>query len=125
MGEVFYPERMAQRILGMGDILTLVEKASYAIKEEEAEALTKRMLDAKFDFEDFLNQYRLINNMGNMTQLLKMLPMTAQITERQIMEAEQKFLVFESLIQSMNSKERADPDLITKSKSRRYRIVRG
>merc|ERR1712072_581077 len=118
----------AQRILGLGDVLTLVEKASETIKAEEAaraETLARRMLERKFDLNDFLEQYRLMSNMSNMTQLIKMLPGLAQVSEKQLAEAERKFKVFASLIQSMTPKERENPELLARSESRRQRIARG
>ena len=72
--EPFYPDRMASRILGMGDVVSLVEKAEEAIKEEEAAEMTKKIMSAKFDFNDFLKQYKMVTGMGSMSQIVKMIP---------------------------------------------------
>ncbi|EIE18517.1 signal recognition particle protein [Coccomyxa subellipsoidea C-169] len=123
--EPFYPDRIASRILGMGDVLTLVEKAEASIKEEDAAEITKRMLSAKFDFNDFLKQYKMVSGMGSMGQIMKMLPGMNQITEKQLNEAEKQFKMFEALINSMTPEERTNPDLLAKTASRRRRIARG
>ncbi|CAL8466014.1 g5550 [Coccomyxa elongata] len=123
--EPFYPDRIASRILGMGDVLTLVEKAESAIKEEDAQEMTRRMLSANFDFNDFLKQYKMVSGMGSMGQIMKMLPGMNQISEKQLNEAEKQFKMFESLINSMTPTERSNPDLLAKTASRRRRIARG
>ncbi|BDA48216.1 Signal recognition particle protein [Coccomyxa sp. Obi] len=123
--EPFYPDRIASRILGMGDVLTLVEKAESAIKEEDAQEMTRRMLSANFDFNDFLKQYKMVSGMGSMGQIMKMLPGMNQISEKQLNEAEKQFKMFESLINSMTPEERSNPDLLAKTASRRRRIARG
>mmetsp|Transcript_6365 Transcript_6365/g.14123 ORF Transcript_6365/g.14123 Transcript_6365/m.14123 type:complete len:540 (+) Transcript_6365:46-1665(+) len=120
--EPFYPERMASRILGMGDVLTLYEKAAQAIKAEEAEENMKRMMESKFDFNDFLKQWQTVNNMGG-TQLMKLLPGMSKISEKQLYEAEKQFKAFESMINVMEEEERSDPDLLAKSPARRRRIA--
>eukprot|EP00877_Chromochloris_zofingiensis_P011891 jgi/Chrzof1/6956/Cz02g05130.t1_CPSRP54A[v5.2] len=122
--EPFYPERMAQRILGMGDMLTLYEKAQEAIKEEEVEEFKKRMDAAKFDFNDFLQQWKRVNNMGGL-QMMKLMPGFNQITEKQLYEAEKKFKSYEAMINSMTTEERETPELLMKSPSRRRRIAEG
>ncbi|KAK9902214.1 hypothetical protein WJX75_007861 [Coccomyxa subellipsoidea] len=123
--EPFYPDRIASRILGMGDVLTLVERAEASIKEEDAAEITKRMLSAKFDFNDFLKQYKMVSGMGSMGQIMKMLPGMNQISEKQLNEAEKQFKQFEALINSMTPEERSNPDLLAKTASRRRRIARG
>jgi len=123
--EVFYPDRMAQRILGMGDVLSLVEKAEEAIAEEEAEYQMKRLMTAKFDFTDFLAQYKAVTSMGGMSQVMKMLPGMSAISEKQLAMAEKQFKVYESMINSMTPKEREQPELLAKSPSRRRRVARG
>ncbi len=123
--EPFYPERMASRILGMGDVVTLVEKAEEAIKAEDAEAAIARMMTAKFDFNDFLQQYRLVNGMGSMTEVMKMIPGMNKITEKQLQAVEKKYKRYEAMIGSMTKQERELPELLAKSQSRRRRIARG
>jgi signal recognition particle subunit SRP54 len=116
---------MASRILGMGDVVTLVEKAEEAIKAEDAEAAIARMMTAKFDFNDFLQQYRLVNGMGSMTEVMKMIPGMNKITEKQLQAVEKKYKRYEAMIGSMTKQERELPELLAKSQSRRRRIARG
>ena len=78
--EPFYPDRLAGRILGMGDVLSLVEKAEKAVSERDAEAMAKKMMSAKFDFDDFLQQYRMVTGMGGIGSRMKMLPGIGSIT---------------------------------------------
>ncbi|KAI3427161.1 hypothetical protein D9Q98_007098 [Chlorella vulgaris] len=123
--EPFYPERMASRILGMGDVVSLVEKAEDAIQADEAAELTKKMMTAKFDFNDFLKQYKMVTGMGNLSSLVKMLPGMNKVNEKQVNEVERKYAQYESMIQSMNKKEREAPELLAKSPSRRRRVAMG
>ncbi|OSX71479.1 hypothetical protein BU14_0528s0007 [Porphyra umbilicalis] len=110
--EPFFPERMASRILGMGDVLTLVDKAEEAMDAKEAEALTKRMVDNTFDFEDFLKQSKMISTMGSFGGLMKMLPGVGSISGQQMAAAEQKLKLATCLINSMTPTERKQPDLL-------------
>lgn len=123
--EPFYPERMVSRILGMGDILTLVEKAEESIKLEEAEELQKRMMEAKFDFNDFLKQYEMMTSMGPMGNMMKMMPGMGEISNKQMEEADRKMKQAKAMIQSMTPKERENPDLLSSTPSRRARIAKG
>jgi signal recognition particle subunit SRP54 len=123
--EPFYPDRLAGRILGMGDVLTLVEKAEAAVSEADAERLTKRMMSAKFDFDDFLEQYRMVTGMGGMGAMLKMIPGVGAIGDKQMAAAEKQFKIYESMIQSMTAAERKNPDLLARVPSRRRRVARG
>jgi signal recognition particle subunit SRP54 len=120
----FYPERMASRILGMGDVLTLVEKAQEEIDLTDAAQLQEKILSAKFDFDDFLKNTRMMKNMGSFGGMLKMLP-GMKINDAQIQEAEKQLKRCESMISSMTKQERKDPDLIAKSPSRKQRIANG
>jgi len=79
--DIFHPDRMASRILGMGDVVSLVEKAEEAIKEEEAAEMTKKIMSAKFDFNDFLKQYKMVTGMGSMSQIVKMIPGMGGMTD--------------------------------------------
>jgi signal recognition particle subunit SRP54 len=120
--DVFYPERMAQRILGMGDITSLVEKAQEQFDEVAAKKLEARIRKNKFDFADFKMQLEQIKKMGNMKDLMGMIPgMGKQIKNVDINE--DSFKGIEAMINSMTAAERADPDLI--DSSRKKRIAKG
>ncbi|HJU45851.1 MAG TPA: signal recognition particle protein, partial [Chitinophagaceae bacterium] len=120
--DVFYPERMAQRILGMGDITTLVEKAQEQYDEEQARRLEKKIRKNQFDFDDFKQQLEQIKKMGNMKDLLGMIPgIGGKIKDLDI--DDDSFKGIEAMINSMTPQERANPDVI--SPSRRSRIAKG
>ena len=120
--DVFYPDRMAGRILGMGDVVSLVERAQMAFDEEEAERLSKKIAKNKFDFEDFLAQLQQIKKMGNIKDLLGMLPgVGSQIKDMDI--DDDAFKGIESMIQSMTPQERSKPEIL--NASRKQRIVKG
>ncbi|HET6768627.1 MAG TPA: signal recognition particle protein [Chitinophagaceae bacterium] len=120
--DVFYPERMAQRILGMGDITSLVEKAQEQFDEEQVKKLEKKIRKNKFDFADFKMQLEQIKKMGNMKDLLGMIPgVGKQIKDLDINE--NSFKGIEAMINSMTKAEREDPDLI--DMSRKKRIAKG
>lgn len=120
--DVFYPERMSQRILGMGDITTLVEKAQEQFDEEQAKKLEGKIRKNKFDFADFKMQLEQIKKMGNMKDLLGMIPgLGNKIKDLDVNE--DSFKGIEAMINSMTPAERADPDLI--DGSRRKRIAKG
>lgn len=120
--DVFYPDRMAQRILGMGDITTLVEKAQAQFDEEQAKKLEKKIRKNQFDFEDFLQQIQQIKKMGNMKDLLGMIPgLGKQVKDLDI--PDDAFKGIEAMIHSMTPEERANPDII--NPSRKNRIAKG
>jgi len=120
--DVFFPERMAQRILGMGDITTLVEKAQEQFDEEQAKKLEKKIRKNQFDFQDFLEQLQQIKKMGNLKDLMGMIPgMGKAIKDVDI--SDDAFKGVEAMINSMTPYERANPDSI--SPSRRQRIAKG
>ncbi len=120
--DVFYPERMAQRILGMGDIVSLVEKAQEQFDEEQAKKLESKIRKNKFDFSDFKQQLEQIKKMGNLKDLMGMIPgVGKQIKDIDI--SDDSFKGIEAMINSMTPEERADPDLI--DSSRRRRIAKG
>lgn len=120
--DVFYPERMAQRILGMGDITSLVEKAQEQFDVEQQKKLESKIRKNKFDFADFKQQLEQIKKMGNMKDLLGMIPgVGKQIKDLDINE--DSFKGIEAMINSMTPEERADPDLI--DMSRKKRIAKG
>ena len=120
--DIFYPDRMAQRILGMGDIVSFVEKAQENYDSEKAAALQRKIRKNQFDFEDFLQQLKQIKKMGNMKDLLGMIPgIGKQIKDMDI--DEKQFAKLEAMIYSMTPEERANPDVMTGS--RRQRIAGG
>jgi len=121
----FYPERMASRILGMGDVLTLVEKAQEEIDLADAQKMQEKILSAKFDFTDFVKQLRLLKNMGSLGGLMKMIPGMNKISDDQLKQGETQLKRCEAMINSMTKKERQDPDLLSSSPSRRRRIASG
>ena len=121
----FYPDRMASRILGMGDVLTLVEKAQEEIDIADAAKLAEKILEAKFDFNDFIKQMRLLKNMGSLGGLLKMIPGMGKMTDGQLKQGEDKLKQAEAMIQSMTKQERANPELLASTPSRRRRIAKG
>ncbi len=120
--DVFHPDRMASRILGMGDIVSLVEKAAQEIDENEAKKLEEKLRKNSFDFNDFLNQLRQMSRMGGMESLLKLLPGGSQIANMPGFDPEQ-FKYTEAIICSMNKKERENADII--DMPRRKRIAKG
>lgn len=118
--EQFYPDRMASRILGMGDVLTLIEKVEATVSEEQAKELEKKMRNAQFDFNDYLEQMKSMKKMGGLMEILKHLPgkmsQMPEIDEKQLDRVE-------AIILSMTAKERANPDII--NPSRKNRIAKG
>ncbi|MDZ8236273.1 MAG: signal recognition particle protein [Nostoc sp. ChiQUE01a] len=121
----FYPERMASRILGMGDVLTLVERAQEEIDLADAEKMQEKILTAKFDFTDFLKQLRLLKNMGSLGGIMKMIPGMNKLSDDQLKHGETQLKRCEAMINSMTRQERHDPDLLASSPSRRRRIAAG
>ncbi len=121
----FYPERMASRILGMGDVLTLVEKAQEEIDLADAEKMQEKILSAKFDFTDFLKQLRLLKNMGSLGGIMKLIPGMNKLSDDQLKQGETQLKRCEAMINSMTSQERHDPDLLASSPSRRRRVAKG
>jgi signal recognition particle subunit SRP54 len=120
--DIFYPERMAQRILGMGDITSLVEKAQAQFDEAEAKKLEKKIRKNQFDFEDFLTQIQQIKKMGNLKDLMGMIPGVGK-SVKDIDIKEDAFKGVEAIIQSMTLIERRNPDTLTPS--RKARIAKG
>ncbi|MCP5556275.1 MAG: signal recognition particle protein [Verrucomicrobiaceae bacterium] len=119
--EVFHPDRMAQRILGMGDVVSLVEKAAQEIDEKEAMNMAKRMQEAKFDFNDFLAQMRFMKRLGPLEGLMGMIPGMGKIKDMGVNEDRMKHV--EAIVLSMTLKERQNPDIL--NGSRRKRIANG
>ena len=122
----FYPDRMASRILGMGDVLTLVEKAQEEVDIADAEKLQEKILSAQFDFNDFLKQTKLMKNMGSLGGIMKMIPgMGNKLSSDQLQQGEQQLKRCEAMIKSMTMEERQNPDVLAGSPSRRRRVARG
>jgi signal recognition particle subunit SRP54 len=120
--DVFYPERMAQRILGMGDITTLVEKAQAQYDEVEAKRLEKKIRKNQFDFQDFLDQLQQIKKMGNLKDLMAMIPGVGKAI-KDVDISDDAFKGIEAIIKSMTPFERSNPDEI--NQSRKLRIAKG
>ena len=125
--ELFHPDRMASRILGMGDIVSLVEKAQLEFDTEEMQKQQEKMLKGKFTLEDFQKQMKQIKKLGSMGEILKMLPgmgrLTEALSEMNGMNPDKEIGRMEAMISSMTPEERRNPDLI--DRSRRNRIARG
>ena len=121
--EPFYPDRMASRILGMGDVLTLIEKAQSAVSEEEMKQMEKKFREASFTLDDFLVQFESLKKMGNMSDLIGMIPGLGnlKLSEKDIDEARME--KFKAIIHSMTKQERDKPEII--KSSRRKRIADG
>ena len=119
----FDPERMAGRILGMGDIVSLVEKAQAAIDEKEAEKTAKKMQAGKFDLEDFLSTLKQMKKLGPLENILKLLPGAKKMGLTNIKIHEKQMAHIEAIILSMTPKERKDPNII--KASRKTRIAKG
>ncbi|MEO1673246.1 MAG: signal recognition particle protein [Cyanobacteria bacterium J06631_2] len=123
--EPFYPDRLASRILNMGDILTLVEKAQEEIDLADVEKMQSKIMEAKFDFNDFIKQMRLLKNMGSLGGVLKLIPGMGKISGSDLAKGETQLKRTESMISSMTKEEKADPDLLAQSPSRRRRVAKG
>ncbi|KAF5046377.1 signal recognition particle protein [Sedimentibacter saalensis] len=122
--EIFYPDRMASRILGMGDVLSIIEKAQDAFDEKQAIEMQKKLKKQDFNLDDFLQQLQQMKNMGPLEDLLGMIPGIGQNKKLKDLKINEKELVFtEAIIQSMTKKERANPNII--NGSRRKRIAAG
>ena len=119
--EQFYPDRMASRILGMGDILSLIEKAELEVDEAKAKEMTQKLRKAEFDFNDFLEQTNQIKKMGGMSSILGMMPGMSQLKDVEIDEKSMNRI--EAIILSMTKEERSNPNLL--NPSRKKRIAKG
>ena len=118
--EVFHPQRMASRILGMGDVMTLIEKAQSTADAKQAEETAKRLMENKFDMNDMLAQFEQIKKMGGAQAMLSMLPGAgAKLDDDAAAASEKEFVRMKAIIQSMNAKERAKPSLIDPKRKRR------
>ena len=121
--DVFHPERMADRILGMGDVLTLVEKAQEEIDEKEARRTVNKMMSGKFDLNDMLDQMKKVQRMGSLGGLLKLIPGMPKISPEQQQRGEKEMKLFEVIISSMTLEERKNPEIF--KYSRKLRVANG
>lgn len=127
--EQFYPDRMASRILGMGDVLTLIEKAGAELDEEKAQQMAEKMKKAQFDFEDYLESTKQMKNMGGLGNIMNMMPglggmgKMKGLDDEQAAQAEKNMACMEAMIYSMTLEERRNPDLL--NPSRKHRIAKG
>ena len=122
--EQFYPDRMASRILGMGDVLTLIEKAQETVDEEKAKAMTQKLKKAQFGFDDYLESMNQMRKMGGLTSILSMMPgVGSQLKGLEDAIDEKKMAQIEAIILSMTPKERSNPEVL--NPSRKHRIAKG
>lgn len=121
--DIFYPDRMADRILGMGDVVTLVEKAKEQIDEKEAEKEAKKMMGGDFTLEDMLHQMKMVQKIGNLGAIAKMIPGMPNLSEEQKEAANREMKVFEAIINSMTPYERRHPEVL--KYSQKARIAKG
>jgi signal recognition particle subunit SRP54 len=122
--ETFHPDRLASRILGMGDVLSLIEKAEHTIDQEEAQKAAEKLLEGDFDLEDFLQQLQQIKKMGPLNQLMEMVPGFRGVTKEVSPEmTDRELRKIEAIISSMTVEERRRPRIINASRKRR--IARG
>jgi signal recognition particle subunit SRP54 len=122
--DVFYPDRMAQRILGMGDVISLVERAQQVYDEEEARRINQKIRKNKFDFDDFLSQIQQIQKMGNFKDLISMIPGIGKMMKDVEIDND-AFKPIVSMIQSMTPSERANPDMIVGNRRKRIALGSG
>ncbi|MFN6337636.1 MAG: signal recognition particle protein [Cyanobacteriota bacterium] len=123
--EPFYPKRIAGRILGMGDVLTLVDKAQKEIEIEDVLSMQKKFEEASFDFTDFLKQMRMIKRMGSISGIMKLIPGMGKIDDSALKAGEEQLKIIQSMIDSMTKEERTNPQLLLKSQQRRKRVALG
>ena len=121
--DVFHPDRMADRILGMGDIMSLVEKAQEELDEKEARKSVNKMMSGKFDLNDMLAQMKQVQKLGSLRGIMKMIPGMPKISNEQMSTAEKEMRNFEIIINSMTPEERANPELF--KYSRKMRVAAG
>jgi signal recognition particle subunit SRP54 len=121
--EIFYPERMAERILGMGDVLTLIEKAEEAIDEKEAKKTVNKMMNGTFTLDDMLIQMEQINKLGSMKGIIKFIPGMPKVTDEQMEQANDQLKKTKAVICSMTKEERIHPEIL--KANRKIRIAKG
>lgn len=123
--EVFHGDRMASRILGMGDVVSLIEKAQENINEDDAMNMMEKMMSNKFNYDDMLKQFKMMSRMGSMSKLLGMMPGMGNMKQAIGQVDDSQFKMIEIIIGSMTKEERKNPELIDRSSRRRQRIAKG
>lgn len=123
--DVFYPERMADRIIGLGDIMTLAEKANDVIDEAQTKKSLTKMFSGKMDLEDLMIQMQQLKKIGSLSSIVKMMPTMQNIADDDIDTAEERIRICNILINSMTAKERKNPILFKKQPSRKERVIKG
>lgn len=124
--EVFHPDRLADRILGMGDVLSLIDTVTENVDEDEMMNMTEKLMSGKFNYNDLLKQFKMIKRMGSISKILGFLPGMKQIKQAASqIDSDKVFQVLEEIIGSMTEEERKNPQLINTSASRRERIAKG
>lgn len=123
--EIFYPDRLADRILGMGDVLSLIDSVTENIDEEEMKSMAEKMMSSSFNYNDMLKQFKMIKRMGSLSKILGFLPGMGQMKQVMNQVDDKAFDKIEAIIFSMTEKERKNPDLIEKDYKRRERIAKG
>ncbi|MCL2321160.1 MAG: signal recognition particle protein, partial [Oscillospiraceae bacterium] len=125
--EIFYPDRIASRILGMGDILSLIDKVQSEIDDKDALEMSQKLMTNEFNFENFLDGMKQIKKLGPISKLMEMIPGVnkAQLSGVDMEQGEKQLVVIESIISSMTTKERKNASLVTSSSSRKRRIAKG
>jgi signal recognition particle subunit SRP54 len=121
--DIFYPDRMAERILGMGDVLSLIDKVSENIDKNEAAKVVRKMEDGKFTLVDMLNQMKQVQKLGSLGGLMKLIPGMPKVSDAQVALAEKEMHNFETIINSMTPYERENPDIL--KNTRKIRIAKG
>jgi len=123
--EIFYPDRLADRILGMGDVLSLIDTVTENIDEEEMKSMAEKMMSSSFNYNDMLKQFKMIKRMGSLSKILGFLPGMGQMKQVMNQVDDKAFDKVSAIIYSMTEKERKNPDLIEKDFKRRERIAKG
>ncbi len=123
--EAFHPDRMAQRILGMGDVLTLIEEAEEQFSEEDAMNLMEKMMSGNYNYDDMLKQFKMIKRMGSLSRILGFIPGMGNLRKQMQNVDDKELYRVEALIHSMTKQERKDPTLIASSSRRRQRVAKG
>ena len=122
--DLFYPDRMAERILGMGDVLSLIEKAEEVIDEKKSKKMLHKMMKGEFDLDDLLDNLKQVKKLGSLQKILKFLPGNLKVDNTKAEKADEKLKLFEIIISSMTLEERKNPRLL-KNASRKERIIKG
>ena len=123
--EIFYPDRIAERILGMGDVLSLIDSVKENIDEDEMEEMADKMIKGSYNYNDLLKQFKMIKRMGSLSKILGFLPGLGKIKQAINQVDDKAFVYMEAIISSMTEKERRNPKLIEDSAKRRERIAKG